>query len=116
MSKILDELLQALQNLGGQASSKEIIAEIERLRSANMSEKERGNFNSYLFVYSTKFKSPNGQPYFHRVRAGTWAINDGNFTVVSPNVPTVSPKNKPLLDTAAVSFETISNALRTIKE
>jgi hypothetical protein len=116
VSKIMDEILLALQNLGGQASSNEIINAVEQLRSAKLSEKERGNFNTYLHIYSTKFKAPNGQPYFHKVRAGIWAINDGSQTVVSLNVHAVSSNNKHVLDTGTVSFEAVSNSLRTIKE
>jgi hypothetical protein len=115
VSKILDEILQALQNLGGQASSREIIDAVEQLRSTKLSEKERENFNTYLHVYSTRFKSPNGQPYFYKVGTGTWAITDGNYNVAW-DVSVDSPKKKQLFDTGAVSFETIVNCLRTIKE
>lgn len=116
MSQIIDEITQALQNLGGQASSKEIIDEVEQLRSTKLSHRERENFRTYLHIYSTKFKTPNGQPYFYKVRPGIWAVKDGSQTVVSPNVDAVSSKNKHVLDTGTVSFEAVSNSLRTIKE
>jgi uncharacterized protein DUF4268 len=112
----MDEILLALQNLGGQASSKEIINAMEQLRSAKLSEKERGNLNTYLHIYSTKFKAPNGQPYFRKLRAGIWVINDGSQTAVLPNVHAVSSNNKHVLDPGTVSFEAVSNSLRTIKE
>jgi hypothetical protein len=114
MAKLMDEILQALKNLGGQAKTQEIANEIERMRSVKFSEKERGHIKTYLHLYATKYKSPDGKPYFNRVNTATWAIND-EMHMKSSVTASSQTKNK-IYSPETVPFEVIANSLKTIKE
>jgi hypothetical protein len=116
MAKIMDEIVQALQKLGGQARSTEIIDEIEHLRNAEMSSHERRNFYTYLQTYSTKFKLPNGDPYFYKVSPGVWATKDGAHADTQPSVVAVQLINNRAFVPETIPFEVIANSLKTIKE
>ena len=113
-SGVLHEILRALNNLGGQAISKDVIDEIGRMRSVFLSEREISNLRTYLNIYSAKAKSADGKKYFHRVGPGVWALNNtARPQVVQVQRPIVSPEiHTPLTE----SFETITNTLRTVKE
>lgn len=118
MSKVIDEIVQALHNLGGQGSTSEILDEVEKIRSTKFSEQERDNFRSYVHIYYNRFRNANGEPYFLKLDRGIWAVNDGTREVL--DIPKqVTPVRKPKVaaeETKVISFETVLNSLKTIKE
>ncbi len=116
MSKVIDEIVQALQNLGGQGSTGEILDEVERIRATHLSEQERDNFRSYVHIYYKRFRNASGEPYFKKLAPGIWAVNDGTRSVEVNKVATTRSRSKEISRPRTIAYDDVHNALRTIRE
>lgn len=116
-SKVLEEILQALSNLGGKAATNEILDEVERIRAYNFSESERGNYRSYLHIYYSKFRAPDGGPYYAKVGRGVWALNGNTYiTEASKNNASNNSSAAAKARPQTIAIDDVQNSLRTIRE
>jgi hypothetical protein len=99
----LEDIIQALMNLGGQASLSQIDEEITRIRQEPLPKNWQYVIRVNIYQHSSDSGMFTGKELFRRVRKGEWALSD-------QATPTSVPKK------ALESFEDIENTLRTIKE
>jgi hypothetical protein len=115
MSRIVNQILQALQNLGGQATSNAVIEEIENIRATPLTLKERKNLRVYLHIYSSKGRS-NRETAFQKIRPGLWALNNHGQASSTRFKPAQDQTEKAVFIPVTVDDEVVINALKTIKE
>lgn len=127
----VDDIIQALKNLGGRATLEEIYAEVRKIRKDELPRtfdsvvRERLEFHSSDSESFHKRNRNPGKDFFQRVGKGTWALRDSHLASfhqpiriehiqiehARQKIP-LQAESQPL----AESFETISNIFRTIKE
>jgi len=116
MPAIVDDIVQALKNLGGEATLRELYGEVERIRIPPMSKTWPAKVRQTLEFHSSDSKVFKGKDYFHKIGKGIWALR--NQAGIKPSTPV----KKEGMDqryrdfSPPESFETISNYLKTIKE
>lgn len=116
MSKVIDEILQALTNLGGKATTNEILDEVEKIRSTKFHGPERGNFRSYMHIYYAKFRTPEGAPYYEKLDRGLWALNGSGHFVDTNKTAIYKSKAAEKSRPRTIAYEDVQNSLRTIRE
>jgi hypothetical protein len=116
MTTMVDEIVQALINLGCRASSVEIINEVERLHHSRMSVHDRKDLYNSLKEYSAKYKLPNGEPYFYMISPGIWATKVEERLDSESRTTSVSRIKNKVSAPKKVSIDAVANALKTIKE
>lgn len=99
----LEDITQALRNLGGQATLKKIDIEVSRIRREPLPKNWQHVIRVNIYQHSSDSGMFTGKELFRRVRKGEWALSN-------QAAPIAVPKN------ALESLEDIENTLRTIKE
>lgn len=116
MATYVEDIIQALKNLGGQARLEEIYDEVNRIRTVHQTKNWKFNISGIIGNHcsdSTRFL---GKEYFRKVGKGTYALRDQTgIKTPTVNAP-VKAKRAHNPFPLSESFETISNILRTIKE
>jgi hypothetical protein len=116
MATMLDNILQALKNLGGQGTLKEIYTEVERIRTTPLSKTWHASVRGRIEDHSSDSESFKGKDYFHKVGKGTWALRNQDGVNAPTPIRQVSEPKKQEVFSQPESFETVSNYLKTIKE
>jgi len=116
MTTYVDDIIQALRNLGGKARLEDIYEEVRRIRTVPQTKNWKFNISGIIGNHCSDSSRFLGKDYFEKVDTGTYALRD--LTEVNP-----SHKGKQTIMTTKKndfelpqSFETISNTLRTIKD
>jgi hypothetical protein len=120
MTELVDDIVQALKNLGGEGTLKEIYAEVERIRISPRT--WPAQVTRTIELNSSESKSFRGQDIFRR--AGPRGVALRNWEGRKPPHQIIKDvkvtkdviARKPADFSLPESFETISNYLRTIKE
>lgn len=129
MAAWVDDIVQALMNLGGQATLNQIYIEIRRIRT-NLPDSTEAIIRGRLEYYSSDsevFHKMNlkGENYFRKVGKGTWALRSSEQIDISKPIKKTQVRRRKAPHTIvsleephalADSFETIVNTFRTIKE
>ncbi len=116
MATWVEDIIQALLNLGGQATLNQINAEVKRIRAEPLSVNWRASVRERIEAHSSDSHNFKGKDYFRKVDKGVWALHD-QVRVEQPhqvNLETNEPAMQGYLPPE--SFEEISNILRTIKQ
>ena len=117
MTTYVEDITQALVNLGGQAKLDDIYNEVQRIRTVPLPKYWLANIRGIIennCSDSTRFL---GKEHFHKVDRGTYGlIGQGDNKRLIPAQNKDKPKQKPHIYTVSDSMEIISNTLRTIKE
>jgi len=113
----VEYIIQALKNLGGVATFKDIYGELVGIFP---SKTWPAKVKQIIEFHSSDTKIFKGVDYFQRVGNGTWALRDGNQIITTPNVGREIDHKRilPKKDSSRIteSYEEISNTLKTIKE
>ena len=115
MTTMVDDIIQAFRNLGGQSSLTELYNEIERIRVEPLTTQWKANVRGLLQTYSSdspRFKG--GKDYFYRTNIG-WGFRN-NFqehALQEYREHHVIPSRN---NAVSETFDAISNTFRTIKE
>ena len=116
MATWVKDIVQALKNLGGQATEKNLHEEIRRIRMGSFPNSWKGIINHTLGDYSSDSNFFKGRDYFQKIDHGIWALRDYDATrqkaiPVRRRPQAISPIYQP-----TESMDEIANALRTIKQ
>ena len=116
MATWVEDIVQALKNLGGQAHRKEILEEIRRIRKEPLPLHAIESMQERIEAYSSDSEHFKGKDLFKKMGNGVWALRNHGET----SQPVLrAPKQK---DTVLQnflppeSFEEIANILTTIKQ
>lgn len=115
MATMVEDIIQALRNLGGHASLTGLYNEIERMRITPLTKQWKANVRGLLQTYSSDSRGyKGGKDYFYRTSLG-WGVRDSFSEHTAPDYP--SQQTTPSINNiSAETFESISNTFRTIKE
>lgn len=116
MATMVEDVIKALNNLGGRATLSEIYAEVERIRITPLSQSWQATIRQAIEFHSSDSHVYKGKDLFCKIAKGTWALRE--YPVSPSHLPIKSkisgkPKN---VSKIPESFETISNMLKTIKQ
>lgn len=116
MATYVEDIIQALKNLGGQAKLEQIYEEVNRIRTVPQTKNWKFNISGIIGNHcsdSTRFL---GKDYFRKIDSGTYALRDlageNSLQLVKP----IKKDSKTDVLSLPESFETVSNIFRTIKE
>lgn len=132
MGAWVDDIVQALKNLGGQATVKQIYAEVERIRVEPLTKSWHASVRERIEAHSSDSNYFQGKDLFRKIDRGVWALRDSAQTKrhspsqiasslsvrnIQPSKPS-SKSQKPVIRNylPSESLEEISNTLRTIKQ
>ena len=116
MATWVEDIVQALKNLGGQAHRKDILEEIQRIRKEPLPLHAIESMQERIEAYSSDSKHFRGKDLFKKMGNGVWALRDQETATQS--VPR-APKQKDTVPQNFLppeSFEEIANILTTIKQ
>ncbi len=116
MATYVEDIIQALKNLGGQAKLEQIYDEVKRIRTVPQTKNWKFNISGIIGNHcsdSTRFQ---GKDYFRRVDSGIYALRNQDGVSLTQPVQSIKNARKPYKFSIPESFETVSNILRTIKE
>jgi len=126
MATLVQDVAQALKNLGGQARLVEIYAEVERIRTVPLPVSWQANIREAIESHSADSMRFRGRDYFRKVDTGVWALRDGarqpKPMPTPPPYPTPQPPPKPIGVSPThpgvnpISIEQVENCLNTIRE
>ncbi len=116
MATMVEDVIKALKNLGGQATLSDIYSEVERIRTAPMPKSWQASIRQAIESHSSDSHVFLGKDDFRKLGKGTWALraypeNSSPFSI--------NQKSKGKVQKASStpeSFETISNMLTTIRQ
>lgn len=116
MASWVEDIVQALKNLGGQAHRKQILEEIKKIRKETLPEKIVEVIQSTIQNHSSDSTSFRGKDLFRKVGNGVWALR--NHGAMSQSVLQAPKQEAPVPQSylPPESFEEITNILRTIKQ
>lgn len=116
MKQWVEDIVQALINLGGEAHRKEIIQEVKRIRTGPLPLRLEETVQRTIQNNSSDSKGFKGNDLFQKLGDGFWKLRDEDVANLSTSP---SPKKKPAItvhNRPPESSEEITNILRTIKE
>lgn len=128
MATWVEDIVQALKNLGGQAHRKQILEEVKRIRKEPLPERIAEVIQRTIQDHSSDSTGFRGNDLFRKVGNGVWALREKGDVetltrapqhVVSSQPVLSAPKQKPTIPHNYLppeSFEEIANILRTIKQ
>ncbi len=128
MATWVEDIVQALKNLGGQAHRKQILEEVKRIRKEPLPERIAEVIQRTIQDHSSDSTGFRGNDLFRKVGNGVWALREKGDVetltrapqhVVSSQPVLSAPKQKPTIPhnyLPTESFEEIANILRTIKQ
>jgi len=114
MATWVDDIVQALENLGGQGSFSEIAAEIQRLRKKPLNSTYENTIRERIFRNSSDSKSFKEKDLFRKVSNGVWALRvQGNQEILSPKHPSF-PNNEEISEGKTTWVEDIVRAITNL--
>jgi hypothetical protein len=116
MAMWVEDIIQALENLGGQAHRSQILEEIKRIRTEPLPIKLRETIQERIQAHSSDSKHFQGKDYFKKIGNGIWALRDQPHVVpvsklVISNPPNPTKQNNP----RGTSIE-IASVLHTLNQ
>ena len=115
MAAWVEDVLQALKNLGGQATLSQIYEEVKRIRQVPLTQTWQASIRERLEAHSSDSENFRGTDYFRKVGKGTWALRNPVTNTPQPSTQTTINHALPGF-MIPESFETIINALQTVKQ
>jgi hypothetical protein len=116
MKTMLEDIIQALMNLGGQGTLEQIYKEVERIRTSPLPKTWQASIRGRIEQNSSDSGSFNGKDYFRKVAKGTWALRDRDDVKAPVPLRQIGETKKQEVFLQPDEFEIVSNYLRTIKE
>ena len=128
MASWVEDIIQALKNLGGQATLAQIYEEVRRIRTEPLPDSYKASIRERIEAHSSDSTNFKGNDLFRKVDKGVWALREKGDVetltrapqhVVSSQPVLSAPKQKPTIPHNYLppeSFEEIANILRTIKQ
>lgn len=120
MATWVEDVFQALKNLGGQASLNDLYTEVRRIRTDSIPKSLNAIVRRTLEDNSPDSKNFKGKDHFRNIDRGIWALtNPSDNQVIQKGKRS---KTKKIMDAKVKnrfvpeSFETLSNLLTTLKE
>ena len=120
MATWVEDVIQALGNLGGQASLNDLYTEVRAIRTGSKPKSLNAIVRRTLEDNSPDSKNFKGRDYFRNIDRGIWALTNPSYTQViqkgkkGKGIKSMSNKGKRKI--VPESFETLSNLLKTIKQ
>lgn len=72
----VDDIFQAIKNLGGQASLSQIYSEVKRIRKEPLPKSWQASIRERIEAYSSDSKNFKGKDLFKKIESGVWAIRE----------------------------------------
>ena len=116
MASWVEDIIQALKNLGGQATEEQIRNEVKRIRIGQLPNSWNHIINHTLGDYSSDTSFFKGKDYFQKIDKGVWALRNQTIGSKNTNLPLTQRNTIPHYYLPPESFEEIANILRTIKQ
>jgi len=76
MASWVEDIIQALKNLGGQASLVQIYEEVKRIRTEPLPDTYKASIRERIEAHSSDSSNFKGKDYFRKVQKGVWALKD----------------------------------------
>jgi hypothetical protein len=118
MATWVDDIIQALKNLGGQATLNQIYNEVKSIRTIPLPISWQANIREYIESHSSDSKRFKGKDYFKKVDKGVWALREyAEQTIPSRKVP-APPRRRVSFHSflPPESLNEIASILHTIKQ
>jgi len=116
MTTWVEDIIQALNNLGGQATKREIDNEVRKIRGDRLPKTWRSMINHILGDYSSDVKYFKGKDIFRKVDKDVWALRDQSQVSASYPSSSIQAKRPFQEYIPSESIEEITNILRTISQ
>lgn len=135
----VDDIFQAIKNLGGQASLSQIYSEVKRIRNEPLTKSWQASIRERIEAHSSDSKNFKGKDLFEKIESGVWAIREKaqNSEINEENVKNSTEitngrgemSNQELIEDTGLfvgqkvfefnlqeTFENINNLFQTIKQ
>jgi hypothetical protein len=116
MTTMLEDIIQALKNIGGQGTLGQIYEEVGRIRTSPLPKTWHASVRGRIEDNSSDSESFKGKDHFRKVGKGTWALRNQDAVKTPSPIRQVSQTRKEEVFSQSESFETVANYLKTIKE
>jgi len=116
MATYVEDIIQALKNLGGVATLNQIYDEVEHIRTVPLPKNWKANISGIIGNHSSDSTRFLGPDYFQKIGRGTWAIRNQEEIKLPPPAKQGNTDRRYKDFSPPESFETIANYLMTIKE
>lgn len=93
MSSWVEDIIQALKNLSGQATLAQIYEEVKRIRTEPLPDSYKASIRERIESHSSDSSSFKGKDYFRKVDKGVWALRELNAE--RPTISTVVRQDTP---------------------
>src|SRR5690606_19133509 len=91
MATWVEDIEQALKNLGGQATLSQIYEEVKRIRKDPLPVTWKASIRERIEAHSSDSRNFKGKDIFRKVSKGTWALREQNSTHVSSEEKVYTP-------------------------
>jgi hypothetical protein len=116
MATYVEDIIQALKNLGGQAKLADIYDEVDRIRTVPQTKNWKFNISGIIGNHCPDSSRFLGREYFRKVGNGFYALSDRDSLSSPRKEPSLKRNLIKNNNSIPESFETIANILKTIKE
>lgn len=93
MATWVEDIVQALENLGGQGSFSEIAIEIQKLRKSPLNSTYQNTIRERIFRNSSDSKSFKDKDLFRKVSKGVWALRENQNATSTSKIIKDQPMN-----------------------
>ncbi|GAP18878.1 DUF4268 domain-containing protein [Levilinea saccharolytica] len=76
MASWVEDIIQALKNLGGQATLAQIYEEVKKIRTEPLPDTYKASIRERIEAHSSDSSNFKGTDYFRKVEKGVWALRD----------------------------------------
>ena len=76
MATWVEDIIQALKNLGGQATLNQIYEEVARIREGSLHSNYKASIRERIEAHSSDSRNFQGKDYFQKITKGVWALRD----------------------------------------
>ncbi|MHB1480828.1 MAG: DUF4268 domain-containing protein, partial [Bellilinea sp.] len=112
----VEDIIQALKNLGSQATLNQIYQEVRRIRQEPLPKMWQHIIQDTIYQHSSDTQKFQGNDLFRKVDKGVWSIRKQTAVAQSTHPVTMQKDTIPHNYLPPESFEEIANILRTIKQ
>lgn len=112
----VEDIIQALKNLGSQATLSQIYEEVRRIRQGPLPKMWQHIIQDTIYQHSSDTQKFQGNDLFRKVDKGVWSIRKQTAVAQSTHPVTMQKDTIPHNYLPPESFEEIANILRTIKQ
>ena len=112
----VEDIVQALKNLGGRATEAQIQNEVKRIRKGHLPSSWKNIINHRLGDYSSDTSDFKNEDFFQKVDKGVWALRNQNAPPQQIHQTVKQKTTIPRNYLPTEPLEEIENVLRTIKQ